>query len=309
MVRGLNRGHIFADDQDRRGFLDKLAETTLAGKASIYAFALMDNHVHILIRSGDGGLSAVMRKALTWYAIYFNRRHNRTGHLFENRYKSILCEEDPYLLALVRYIHLNPVRAGIVTDIESLDRYPWSGHRMLIGNDRPPWLGTDFILGQFAATRKKAVTSYRRFVEEGITMGHRPELVGGGLSRSLSGWSQVVSVRGKDTQKGDERVLGSSEFVLAVLTEAEDRQRRQLKVRTPTKSINQIIEEECAERRVPQEELKNGGRRAKVSAARGSIAYRAVTEIGLSAAEAARHLGVTTSTVTRAVERFEKGIT
>ena len=94
----------------------------------------MSNHVHILLRSGDMGIATVMRKLLTWYALYFNRRHRRTGHLFENRYKSILCEEEPYFLELVRYIHLNPVRAGIVADMKALDGYPWSGHHVIVGN-------------------------------------------------------------------------------------------------------------------------------------------------------------------------------
>jgi REP element-mobilizing transposase RayT len=93
----------------------------------------MDNHVHVLFKSGKHGISAVMRELLTWYAQYYNRRHKRIGHLFENRYKSILCDEDNYLLALVRYIHLNPLRANIVKTIEELDRYPFCGHRAIIG--------------------------------------------------------------------------------------------------------------------------------------------------------------------------------
>ena len=85
----------------------------------------MDNHIYLLFRSGKQGISAVMRKLLTWYAQYYNRRHRRTGHLFENRYKSILCDEEAYLLVLVRYIHLNPVRANIITTIKALDHYSW----------------------------------------------------------------------------------------------------------------------------------------------------------------------------------------
>ena len=94
MIRGINKGNIFEDDEDKTKFLAKLADTTRYAKASIYAFALMDNHAHILISSGEKGLAAVMRKTLTWYAVHFNRRHKRVGHLFQNRYKSILCEED-----------------------------------------------------------------------------------------------------------------------------------------------------------------------------------------------------------------------
>ena len=108
IIRGIDKCDLFVDTADRQRFIDKLAEYTAAGGCTVYAWALMTNHVHLLLKSGQLGLSWLMRKLLTWYAIYFNKRHNRTGHLFQNRYKSILCEEDPYFLSLVRYIHINP---------------------------------------------------------------------------------------------------------------------------------------------------------------------------------------------------------
>ena len=123
MVRGINKSDIFEDNQDKTLFLERLGQNVIDGKCSVYAWVLMDNHAHILFKSGKLGISAVMRRLLTWYAQYFNRRHRRTGHLFENRYKSILCDEDNYLLALIRYIHVNPVRAGIVTTLKELDSY------------------------------------------------------------------------------------------------------------------------------------------------------------------------------------------
>ena len=107
MVRGINKSAIFQDDQDRERFLNRFGEIVTDAGATIYAWVLMTNHAHVLFKSGKQGISAVMRKQLTWYAQYYNRRHRRSGHLFENRYKSILCDEDTYLLALIRYIHLN----------------------------------------------------------------------------------------------------------------------------------------------------------------------------------------------------------
>ena len=124
MVRGINKSSIFKDDQDKNLFLERLGQNVIDGKCSVYAWVIMENHVHLLFKSGPQGISVAMRKFFTGYAQYFNRRHHRTGHLFENRYKSILCDEDNYLLALVRYIHLNPVRARIVTSLKELDRYP-----------------------------------------------------------------------------------------------------------------------------------------------------------------------------------------
>ena len=128
-----------------------------------------------------------MRKLLTWYAQYFNRRHRRSGHLFENRYKSILCDEENYLLALMRYIHLNPVRAKTVTTLNELDRYPWSGHSTVMGNARHDWMDSDYVLSQFGARNKAARDAYHRFVAEGMAMGKIPEFTGGGLIKSKGG--------------------------------------------------------------------------------------------------------------------------
>jgi hypothetical protein len=189
----------------------------------------MTNHVHLLFKSGNKGISTVMRKVLTWYAIY---RHKRTGHLFENRYKSILCDEDNYLLALIQYIHLNPVRAGMVKTMEELDRYPWSGHSAVMNKRTCLWMDTDYVLLQFNDTKRRARNAYRAFVHEGIGMGRKPELTGGGLVRSLGGWSQVQSTQRKGQKtEYDERILGKGDFVTAIFKEVEEKQIRQFKIK------------------------------------------------------------------------------
>lgn len=307
MVRGIDRANIFRDDEDKARFLERLGQTVSEGKCTVYAWVLMDNHVHILFKSGKQGISAVMRKLLTWYAQYFNRKHRRTGHLFENRYKSILCDEDNYLLALIRYIHLNPVRANIVTTLEQLDRYPWSGHRTLIGKAKHPWMDVDHALSEFGTTRRKAVNEYRRFMQAGLSQGRLPELTGGGLIRSKGGWSQVLSIRRSGRKEEfDERILGGSDFVNAILKESEEKSVRQLKLRRSGKTIDKIIEEECKKKRISPNELKGGGRRRKVSTLRATIAKRGLDELGLSMAEIARHVGVTTSSIAKTVKRLEE---
>ena len=120
MVRGIDRQNIFLSDADRNDLLCRLGEGVLRSGLRVYAWALMSNHFHVLLRSGSEGLSTTMRRLLTGYAVRFNRRHRRWGHLFQNRYKSILVEEDSYLLELVRYVHLNPLRAGVVNRLEDL---------------------------------------------------------------------------------------------------------------------------------------------------------------------------------------------
>ncbi|MGD0919811.1 MAG: transposase, partial [Thermodesulfobacteriota bacterium] len=114
MGRGIQRTQIFRTDRDREDFLNRLQELCRDENLIVYAWSLMTNHYHLLVRTGRQSLSKTMRKLLTGYAVNFNLRHRRNGHLFQNRYKSIICEEDPYLLELTRYIHLNPIRAGIV---------------------------------------------------------------------------------------------------------------------------------------------------------------------------------------------------
>jgi len=304
MVRGINKTNIFEDDQDKTRFLERLGSNVTDGQCSVYAWVLMDNHVHLLFKSGKHGISTVMRKLLTWYAQYFNRRHNRTGHLFENRYKSILCDEENYLLALVRYIHLNPIRANIVKSIEELDRYSWSGHRAVIGKADFPWMDRNQVLNEFGGTMRKAVNAYRRFISEGLSEGRNPTLTGGGLIRSQGGWSRVLGLQRKGAlEESDERILGGGDFVHAIIRDAEERHLRQTKLRRTGKNVQDIIREECVRLGVSSGELIKGSRRRRVSAARIRIATRCKEEIGLSGAEIARRLGVNTTSINRALAK------
>lgn len=120
IMRGIERSKIFRDDADRDDFLRRLSLILKDTKTVCYAWALIPNHIHLLLKTGKSSLSLVMRRLLTGYAVSYNRRYKRHAHLFQNRYKSILCQEDSYFLELVRYIHLNPFRAGIVSDMSSL---------------------------------------------------------------------------------------------------------------------------------------------------------------------------------------------
>ena len=187
MGRGIDGIKIFRNRKDREDFLDRLAGLCEAHALSVCAWALMSNHFHLLLRTGNRPLSASMRKLLTGYAVNYNRRHNRYGHVFQNRYKSLVCEEDPYLLELTRYIHLNPLRAGAVKNLEELGGYPWCGHSGITGRLKRDWQDTGTVLGYFGKRRKKAIERYEKFVGEGIEAGSRPELVGGGLIRSVGG--------------------------------------------------------------------------------------------------------------------------
>ena len=307
MIRGIEGTNIFRDDQDRENFLSRVGPLVVKTGAKILAWALMDTHVHILIASGHQGIATFMRCLLTGYAIWYNRRHRRYGHLFQNRYKSIVCEEDPYLLELVRYIHLNPLRAGVVQSREELDRYPWTGHSVLAGRFNRPWQETSCILGQFSKKKRRAIQFYCRFVDEGRGQGRRPELTGGGLIRSLGGWSQVLSLRDRDEKvEYDARILGGGDFVRDILNKADKRLRRQVRGEEKKEAADELIERICREEGIGQEELRGGVQRRKVAEARGKISYLLSRERGMSLAEIARHLGVCTSAVFKAVQKYEQ---
>ena len=142
MARGIERRKIFWDDKDRTSFLERFAVILEETQTQCYAWSLIPNHFHLLLRTGPTPLKKVMGRLMTGYAVTFNKRHNRSGHLFQNRYKSVICEEDPYLLELIRYIHLNPLRAGLVKDLKELDKYPWTGHSTILGRHKNPLLPT-----------------------------------------------------------------------------------------------------------------------------------------------------------------------
>ena len=167
MGRGIEGTPIFQTTEDREDFLERLAALCEAEAVSVQAWALLDSHFHLLIRSGKQKISEAMRQLLTGYAVRYNRRHGRYGHLFQNRYKSVLCEEDPYLLELVRYIHLNPIRAGVVKTIRELAPYPWTGHAVLMGEVNRGWQDCDTVLAYFGKRRKEATRSGRQSLEEG----------------------------------------------------------------------------------------------------------------------------------------------
>jgi len=293
---------LFQTEPDCEDFLSRVADLCRHGHLQVYAWALLPNHFHLLLRTGRQSLAASMRRLLTGFAVNFNRRHKRYGHLFQNRYKSIICEEEPYLLELIRYIHLNPLRRGLVEDIESLSDYPWCGHAALMGKSPRLWQETDTVLARFDKRRRAARSRYEAFVREGAIRGRRPELVGGGLIRSAGGWSEVHSLRQKGNRiAADERILGGGEFVEGLLAEATERTRATLWRSREGADLGALARKISAKEGVTESELRSGSRRHRVSHARMIFCRQAVTQSGFSGAEVARFLGVTASSVNRTI--------
>jgi len=164
--RGNDKKAIFKDDQDRETFLKILAFVNRRYHWLCHAYCLMDNHYHLMIETPDGTLSLGMRQLNGVYTQARNKRHNKTGHLFQGRYKAVLIQKDTHLLEVCRYVVLNPVRARMV---EKPEDWKWSSYLATAGKEPPhPCLTTDWILGQFSRTRSKAEEEYRQFVKWGI---------------------------------------------------------------------------------------------------------------------------------------------
>jgi len=305
ICRGIERRCIFPGDEDRKDFVTRLETVLAATGTPCYAWALMPNHVHLLLRTGATPISDVMRRLLTGYAVAFNRRHQRSGHLFQNRYKSIICQENLYLLELVRYIHLNPLRAGLVKTMAALAEIADSGHRQLLGLTEQGVVSTDEVLALFSSDTATARRQYAAFVADGAEQGERLELMGGGLIRNPV--KQVPRDAPVDTRTtSDPRILGAGEFVEAILQRADEqltrRQRYQaagIGLETLAACVSELL-------LIEAEQIYLAGKQPRRVQARSLFCYWAVRELGHTATALARRLGISQPAVSQAVRRGEK---
>jgi REP element-mobilizing transposase RayT len=304
MIRGIEQRRIVDDEQDRREFVRRLRLLAEETRTAIYAWALMSNYAHLLVCSGSLGLAKFMRRLLTGYAVSYNLRHRRHGHLFQNRYKSMVCDGDSYFTELVRYIHLNPLRVGSVKDLKQLERYPYCGHGTVLGRQTNPWQDRDSVLAQFGRREAEAKQGYCQFIAQGVALGRRPELVGGGRGRSAGEWFAVRSQRQRGEQEAsDERILGSGEFVERVLREADKRMIRQNTAKKMKRHAERVVAAACRESEVSLTELRSGSRRSQLPAVRARLAQILVIDYGLAMADIARQLGISTSGVSKILAR------
>src|SRR5919109_5372563 len=164
IVRGNQRQVIFRSDADRRYYLERLEQYRQRYGFKMYAYVLMSNHVHMLLETGNVPLSKIMQGLQLKYTGYYNRRYKKVGHLFQGRYKAILCDRQAYLLELVRYLHLNPGRMRAPMDPW---RYRWSSHGAYLGKDNLVGIETAPVLGEFAKSVGKGRLGYRKFLAGG----------------------------------------------------------------------------------------------------------------------------------------------
>jgi REP element-mobilizing transposase RayT/DNA-binding CsgD family transcriptional regulator len=291
IVRGIERRDIFGNDDDRRDFIQRFQ--ALLGKMEVecLAWSLMSNHFHLLLRPTCTTLSAFMRRLLTGYAVTFNLRHNRAGHLYQIRYKSLVCDEDSYLLELVRYIHLNPLRAGLVPDLDALDRFPWSGHAVLMGRGSMEGQAVDEVLRYFGKSVSGARRRYGMFISDGVAQGQRRDLVG--LGAAVNGHAEA-------SLPCDARILGDAAFVERLRAEGGLKER----ISAP-EPVEAIVARFAAKFEVSPQAVASRSRLPRLLDARAAVCHAAV-EAGHSGAEIARCLRMTRSGVFTAKKRGEK---
>lgn len=307
IVRGIERSKLFTDDTDRNNFLDRISGILTDTHTYCYAWALIPNHFHLLLRTGRVPIATVMMRLLTGHAGYFNNRHRRSGHLFQNRYKSILCQEDTYLLELVRYIHLNPLRAGLIKEYDRLKEYPYSGHSTLMGKLKRDWQDIEWVLRLFDERLRVARRRYHEFVEKGISMGKRKDLTGGGLIRSMGGWTVVKSMRKeKMFEKSDERILGDGDFVEQVLSQTNEQMERKNLLRSKGYNLKMIADRVSTVMGLEAIEIWKSGKSRRRVAGRSLLCFWAVRELGMSMTELSRRLNLSPSGVSQSVIRGEE---
>jgi hypothetical protein len=239
-------------------------------------------------------LAEIMRRLLTGYAVVFNLRHNRAGHLFQNRYKSIVCNNDPYLLELVRYIHLNPVRAGMVDDLETLADCPWSGHCELLGRSSMPVIRVDEVLTLFSSQRKVAQKNYESFIADGLHARPMIKLSSGG-KRSSKALDPSIA----EDAVFDDRILGGGHFVEQVLNASSPLQNNH---RMPFTELVQRVAN-CFQ--IAPATLSAPSKERNIVRAKAVICHVAVRKLGIKGVDVAATLGYSSTAVTQATKRGE----
>jgi len=276
ILRGNGGQEIFFGKEDRFRFYLLLQEGIERYGHQVHAFSLMTNHVHLAIQVGEVGLPRIIQNLTFRYTRWVNWRQHRTGHLFQGRYKAVLVDADSYLLELSRYIHLNPVRSGIVRRPED---YLWSGHRAYLGLETIPWLTTDWVLSMFSSRADCARRAYRRFVEEGIQRGHQEEY-------------------GKGSET-DSRILGNMIFIEKVLGQTQERLKRPVRV-------EEIVSHVCKEFSLKEEELSGSGKDRRLSKIRALAAWLVLDSSSLTLAELSKRVRRDSSTLSSAAKLLEK---
>jgi len=307
MARGIEKSTIFKDDNDRARFVARIEKCVAETGVAIYAWALMPNHIHLLIKTKNIPLSKFMQKLLTGHANYFNKKYNRVGHLFQNRYKSILVQAEVYLLKLVRYIHVNPLEASIVSDYETLKRYPWTGHPGLVYPGYYPWQETRQVLNAFSSNKMNKIRQYTQFIEESEEIIYQDGRFNDGSF--LLGANGLLSLDESEEEEiggySQYRVLGNIDYAREIYDKISRVRKGQLRDREfEHDSVIKILEYAANKWRIPRTALTSKGRSKSVAEARELVCYMFINVMGMSLVDSGRILNLSCQGVHAAAERF-----
>jgi len=243
-----------------------------------------------------------MQRLLTGYAVTFNLRYKRAGHLFQNRYKDIICQEDPYFMELLQYIPLNPVRGGIIRTAGELAVYPWTSHSAIMGKIRRPWQMVSSVLARFSPDPAQARQVYQAYLVEAWNRKKQDRLEGGGLIRSSGGLPEGrQDIREVGIQAYDQRILGDDAFVLETLRQGEQLENDQQEMQSVTIETLLTLVADLTGQDV--QGLTEKGQRRSVTSAKAMAVYAGVVWLGQSTVSMGRQLGLSQSAASRAFAR------
>ncbi|MBD3343815.1 MAG: hypothetical protein GF401_01980 [Chitinivibrionales bacterium] len=290
MARGIDGHAIFAYSSDKERFVSLLGKYLGNSGCLCYAWAVMDNHYHLLLRPLDLDLTIIMRRLNSAYARYYNLTYSRKGYVFQDRYKSLATQEYWYFRELIRYIHLNPIRASIISSMKELDQYEWTGHKTIINEKRHDWIAVREVLSKFGKTIKDARISYKKHIEAGI-----------GLVEN--GWS--FPSESENEKDSDERVAGEASFVKTAVKKIERELQKKREMVQNRKSLDALANEVCENYGITLNALLSRGRLDNRSRARKKFCGDAVKLYGYSGKEVAAYMGVNPGCVSRMVYRIQ----
>lgn len=307
MSRGVDRALIFLDDFDRREFRLRLTRCVDETDVEVLAWVLMPNHFHILTKTGEVPLSRFMSKLLTGYAGYFNRKHDRVGHLFQGRYKSVLVQYDSYYLKLVRYIHLNPLHSKVVRDKYSLDKYRWGSHHSILYPSAFDIIDRNSILQMFTGTYAEKLQSYKEYLySEEISQEDETKYDNGSYILNSEGILQKENTDVEFRLPTSQQILGDKKFALQVLSHLTPRQRADVRQRADQHN-DVILLLTYAENKwgVSERMLQSSSRRPTCTRSREFLAYAFVVKLGMSYSDVGKIINLSRAGVYKAVERAE----
>lgn len=301
--RGIERSGIFISTADYEHFVIRLGEVLTQAGSQCLAWTLMPNHYHLVLRTATYPLNQLMARLLTSYALGFNRRHHRSGYVFQDRYKSILCEEEAYLLELVRYVHLNPVRAGLVEGGGELAAYPWCGHGVILGLRHIHWQDTETVLDRFGHNAEQAVAAYRKFIDEALVDPAQSNPSSRGAMFRQAGQIDYLGSRDKRHVGLFEHIAGTVPFIQEALEQSGDVEVRRSRLQrlgwTPVRVVARAAEV-CG---LAEDQVYGAGKRERQVRARALSCKWLIDDLGVSGAEVAKVLRISQPTVSQSLER------